>query len=295
MPAQLTSLLENDVVSRLERLRVRPRCHFTNRFTGSHLARKGGTSTDFADFRDYVPGDDMRFVDWNSFARLHRPYIKLFHEEEITHFLVLIDASRSMAFEDKFARARELAAAFGLMALRHTERLSIHCLSHQPKRLPPCTGRASMGKLFAFLEGLTEADDTVPFESAIESALEHHAGRGVVILLSDFLSFGDFQRAFNALFSAGLEILALQILGPTEIDPDMTADLRLVDAERDDRLDVSASGDLLAYYQEHRLAYEESLQSLCQSRSGRFLSVSSGTPLETTLFDALRRHGWISH
>ena len=80
MPAQLTSLLTNDAIARLERLRIVQQHKFTNRFTGSHIARKGGNSMEFADFRDYSPGDDMRFVDWNSFSRLHRPYIKLFHE-----------------------------------------------------------------------------------------------------------------------------------------------------------------------------------------------------------------------
>lgn len=293
MRPQLSSLLSNDVIARLERLRIKPRCHFTNRFTGSHLARRGGSSTEFADFRDYAPGDDMRFVDWNSFSRLHRPYIKLFHEEEVTHFLLLIDGSKSMNFEGKFDRARELAAAFGLMALRHTERLSIHCLSRSPIRLPVCTGRASMNKLFAFLERLDEPDETIPLEAAVENALAYHSGRGVVILLSDFLTFGSLRRAFNALFSHGLEILGLQILGPTEIDPDLSSDLRLVDAELEETLDVSAAGDLMRFYREHRSLHEEELKALCQSRSGRFLSTSSGDPLEEVLFDTLRRQGWV--
>ncbi len=294
MPAQLTSLLENDVIARLERLRVQQRCHFSNRFTGSHLARKGGTSMEFADFRDYTPGDDIRFVDWNSFSRLHRPYIKLFHEEEITHFLILIDGSKSMDFENKYQRAKELAAAFSLLALRHTERLSIHALTNSEQRLPTCTGRANMGKVFSFIERLPEPDDVTPFETALERSLQHHAGRGVVILLSDFLTFGDFRRAFNALFSSGLEILGLQILGPTEIDPEVPSDFRLVDAETDTTLDVSAGGDLLRFYQDHRQAYQEHLSSLCQSRSGRFLTTSTAEPLETLLFDTLRRQGWIA-
>ena len=293
MPAQLTSLLTNETIARLERLRIAQQCQFTNRFTGSHLARKGGTSMEFADFRDYSPGDDMRFVDWNSFSRLHRPYIKLFHEEEITHFLILIDGSKSMQLENKSQRARELAAAFSLMALRQTERLSIQYLSQQPRRLPPCTGRGSMRKVFSFLESLPEPDDATPLETKIEQSLQHHRGRGVVILLSDFLTFGHLKRAFNALFSNGLEILALQLLSPTEIDPDVTSDFRLVDMESDGTLDVSATGDLLRFYQEHRANYEAELAGLCQSRSGRFLSTNTETPLETVLFDTLRRQAWV--
>ena len=257
------------------------------------MARKGGSSMEFADFRDYSPGDDVRFVDWNSFSRLHRPYIKLFHEEEVVHYLLLVDGSNSMQFEGKYERALELAGALGLMALRHTERLSIHILNDQPTRLPTCTGRASMHKVFRFLESSSESKGTTPLEKSIDAALQHHQGRGVVILLSDFLTFGNLKRAFNALFSSGLEIFALQILSPTETDPDLTADSRLVDSESNSLLDVSATGDLLQFYQQHRQDYEETLAKLAQSRSGRFLSTRSDTPLDKVLFDTLRRRGWL--
>jgi hypothetical protein len=151
-----------------------------------------------------------------------------------------------------------------------------------------------MSKVFTFLERLDEPDDNIPLEVAVESALQHHSGRGIVMLLSDFLTFGNLKRSFNALFSSGLEILALQVLGPAEIDPDITSNFRLVDAELDEMVDVSVSGDLLRFYQEHRVAYQEDLASLCQSRSGRFLSVSTEPTLEHTLFDTLRRAGWVS-
>jgi hypothetical protein len=147
--------------------------------------------------------------------------------------------------------------------------------------------------LLSFLEGLPAPDETVPFEISVENALPYHSGRGVVILLSDFLTFGDLSRAFNALYSLGLEILALQILGPSEIEPEVESDVRLEDAELRERLDVSGSRDLWRWYQEHRVAWEGELASLCQRRSGRFVTTSAAEPLEQVLFDTLRRRGWL--
>jgi hypothetical protein len=115
----------------------------------------------------------------------------------------------------------------------------------------------------------------------------------VCVILSDFLTFGDLKRSFNLLHSAGLEPLGIQILSPREIDPDLASDLRLVDSETQETLDISTSADLMNLYQEYRQELEQDLTLLCQRRSGRFLAVSSEVPVETVLFDQLRRRGWI--
>src|SRR5260221_5314502 len=115
--AQFTKLLENDVLSRLEKMRLCPRRRLTNRSRGEHHASKGGTSTEFVDYRDYVAGDDVRYVDWNIFARLERPYVKLYRHEEEMHIVSLVDASSSMQFEGSSELAKQLAAAIGMIGL----------------------------------------------------------------------------------------------------------------------------------------------------------------------------------
>jgi hypothetical protein len=216
--AQMTSLLSNRVLGRLELMRIICSRRFTNRSRGEHLTGRGGSSNEFSDYRDYVAGDDVRFVDWNVFARLNRPYIKLFEIEEELHVAILVDASASMLFEDKLLRATQL---------------------------------------------------------------------------SEFLTFGDIKRAFNRLFSSGLDIFGVQILGPSEIEPEPAGDSRLVDCETHSTLDISAAADILVIYQEHREAFERELTTLCQQRFGRFASLSSADPLEWVLFDLLRRRGWV--
>src|SRR6266568_989943 len=216
--AQFTKLLDNDVLSRLEKMRICPRRRFTNRSRGEHHASKGGTSTEFADYRDYVPGDDVRYVDWNIFARLERPYVKLYRHEEEMHVVSIVDASSSMQYDGKFERARQLAAAFGLMGLMNVERVSRR-------------------RLFEFLEKIEGGGD-FPIDQAVEAVLRRHRGRGIVVILSDFLTFGDLERPLNMLFSAGLEVFAVQILAPSELNPEVTGDIRLVDCESGHTIDV---------------------------------------------------------
>lgn len=292
---RLTSLFSNAVLNRLERLRINSSRRFTDKRRGEHLSGRGGTSIEFSDYRDYSPGDDTRFVDWNIFARLHRPYVKLYHQEEEMHVLILVDASASMAFEGKLDMAKQLAASFGTMGLLGTERVSVYAFNAAetiPTRLPACVGRASMMNLFAFVEKI-EAGGDAPLEEGIEAALKCHSGRGVAVIVSDFLTLGNVKRALNLLFSSGLESLAIQILGPSEVDPDIGADTRLVDSETETTLDVSSGADLLRIYQEHRVSYEGELAALCQQRSGRFLSISAADSLDQVLFDLLLRKGWI--
>ena len=296
MPAaHFTSLLANDVLARVERMRLNPVRRQTNRMRGEHLSSKGGSSTEFADYRDYVPGDDIRYVDWNIFSRLNHPYLKLFAHEEEMHVVLLLDASASMQFEGKFELARQVAASLGVMGLMNIERVSVYScasLQKEPVILSPVTGRASLLRFLKFLEAL-EGGGEFPVEQAIEEVLKRHRGKGVAIVLSDFLTLGDMTRAFNMLFNAGIEIYGLQILGPTELDPELTGDLRFIDSETNETLDVSSVGELLGLYHEHRLALENHLSAECRKRSGRFVSVSSEQPIKQVLFDTLLRRGWI--
>lgn len=292
---QLTTLFDNATLNQIERMRLKPIRRLTNRSRGEHLSGKGGSSTDFADYRDYVAGDDLRYVDWNIFARLRRPYIKQFQHEEEMHVVILVDASTSMLFEDKLLRAKQAAAAFGIMGLLNVERVSAYAVHSQPDRpwmLPPGSGRTRIRQLLTFLEQLEGGGD-VPIEKAIETMLRFHRGRGVAILISDFLTFGDLSRPMNLLYSSGLEVWGLQVLSESEINPNVQGDLRFIDSETQQTLDITNASELLNVYHDQRHWLQENLNSMCRSRQGRFLSVSSGATLQTVLYDQLCRQGWI--
>jgi len=181
------------------------------------------------------------------------------------------------------------------MGLQNVERVSayaMHSRQDQPWMLPPGAGRTRIRKLLKFLEDV-EGGGSIPIEKAIETMLRFHRGRGVAIILSDFLTFGDVSRPMNLLYSAGLEVWGLQVLAESEINPNVQGDLRFVDSETQETLDITNASELLNVYQDQRLWLQDALHSMCRSRQGRFMSVSSGMTLQTILFEHLCRQGWI--
>jgi uncharacterized protein (DUF58 family) len=119
MPSTETNLLPPDLLAQLERLELVTRKVFRGRMKGERRSKRKGQSVEFADFRSYAPGDDLRTIDWNLYARLDKLIVKLFLEEEDLHFYVLIDASRSMDFGEptKLEYAKQLAASLGFIGL----------------------------------------------------------------------------------------------------------------------------------------------------------------------------------
>ena len=294
MPDVAPPLLSPRVLARCERLRLMPRHRKTNRSRGEHTTGKGGTSTEFSDYRNYVAGDDVRFVDWNIFSRLGEPYLKLYQHEEEQQIPVILDASASMAVDGKFELARQIAAVFGVIALGSRERASCYAagVRDEPvKVLPPCSGTAARGRLFAFLSSLV-ARGTLPFEDVVDAALTRHRGRGVAVVISDFMTFGTVESALNRLGAVGLTPFCVQVLSPGEIDPEVAEDVRLVDAETGVELDVSAMKDLMGMYQAERRALEDRVASACRRQGGQFAVVSSASDVETVVVEEFVRKGW---
>lgn len=293
--ARITHLLDNQTLSRIGQLRIQSRRKCTDRRSGEHLSGISGDSNEFSDYRNYVEGDDIRKVDWNIFARLRQPFIKLFHEEEELHVACIIDNSSSMVFEDKFIRSLQLGLAFGFMGLMGGEQVSIF-LANEPKTgeqyLKPLRGRGSLKDVVTFMERCSAGGD-VPVEEAITGLLRYHSGRGIAVVLSDFLTFGDLKSSFNRLFHAGLEIFCIQVMGPSEIEPDISGDIALIDSESSAKMDISAGTRLINLYQEYRSAYEQNLSAMCRRRLGRFMHVSTAENAETIIFDSLLRKGWV--
>ena len=289
-------LLPPKIISRLERMRFNPRQRLTSRHRGDHLRGRGGSSTEFSDYRDYSPGDDTRFIDWNIFSRLQRPYLKLFHLEEEMNVVIIIDASKSMAFDNKFEMAQKMAAALSTVGLHSNEKVSLYIVQNEelsvPDHIAPASGRFHKNAFFKKIESV-EVGGSLQLNEGIEQVVKHHSGKGMAFVISDFMTIGDMNKAFNLLFSNGLAPYALQILAPSEINPELTGDIRFVDSESAATLDISAVGSLTEIYQEYLSNLQTNLSEQCQKRSGLYLSTDSHTDAEEVLLNSMVRRGWI--
>src|SRR3989442_336271 len=193
---QTAPLLDPEFLTRLEQLELVSRKIFLGRMKGERRSKRKGQSVEFADYRNYVIGDDLRFLDWNLFARLDRLFIRLFMEEEDLHFYVLIDNSLSMDFGSptKLHYAKQIAAALGFIGLVNLDRVVIEGFNdHLVQSMPAARGRRSVWRLMDFLQKLEPAGPS-DLRRALRSFSLKCSGKGIVVVLSDFMDKGGYEE-----------------------------------------------------------------------------------------------------
>src|SRR2546429_4309946 len=189
MPEPDQPWLDPQFLARLEQLELVSRKIFLGRMKGERRSKKKGQSVEFADYRNYVIGDDLRFLDWNLFARLERLFIRLFMEEEDLHFYVLIDNSLSMDFGNptKLHYAKQVAAALAFIGLVNMDRVVIEAFNDRlGQSLPAVRGKRSLWRVLAFLQKLAPAGPSNMKEALRTFSIES-SGKGIGVRLSDFI------------------------------------------------------------------------------------------------------------
>ena len=291
---------------------------FSGKLPGERRSRRRGASGEFDDYRDYVPGDDLRRIDWNVFARMDRFFIKLFREEEDQSLILVVDASPSMdaGSPSKLVFAQRLAMALGYIGLVNHQRV-VPVIIGAPGRpaiqqLAPIRGRLNTQRLAAFIldqvwtpradqgnpSERAGSDPAAPFTAALKALALSRLGKGVLVLLSDFLLREDLRKGLNSLAGRhGFDVHCLQILSQGELEPEREAagsvvgDLRLLDAETGAFAEVTVSGALLRQYKDRVAAHIESVRAACAARGMNHAMLRSDTDLGPLLLTYLRRRG----
>src|SRR3954471_8434930 len=200
---QSQPLLDPQFLHRLEQLELVSRKIFQGRMKGDRLSKRKGQSVEFADYRNYVMGDDLRFLDWNLFGRLDKLFIRLFMEEEDLHFYLLIDNSLSMDFGSptKLHYAKQVAAALGFIGLVNMDRVMLEAFNDKlTQSMPAARGRRSLWRLVDFLQKLEPAGPS-DLKKALRAFSRKCRGKGVVIVLSDFMDKRGYEDALRYLIA----------------------------------------------------------------------------------------------
>lgn len=265
---------------------------------GERRSTKRGTSIEFADYRDYVRGDDLRRVDWNVFARLERPFIKLLEEEEDLAVHVLVDASRSMAYGEgdahKFRYAQRLAAALGYIALAAGDRLSLVVLQGEAAvaQFGPARGRGHALRLLRFLDEQT-TEGTTELNAALRTYALAARRPGLAFLISDLFAPDGYQDGLAQFQGRGYEVTLLHLLAPEELDPPLAGDLRLIDSETGAPQDITLDGGLRDRYRRRVLEWRDEIEAYCLKRRLNYVPVSTATAWDDLVLHQLRRRGLI--
>lgn len=279
----------------LEQLHLISKKIFLGRLKGERRSKRRGISIEFADYRDYSKGDDLRFLDWNIYGRLDRLFTKLFHEEEDLYLYILIDTSASMESGDpsKAWFAKRAAAALSYISLAGMDRVCLVGFSQERYRwLQPARGKARIWSIIDFLENLPLDGETTLTEGCRKFALQQSHG-GVVILLSDLFDPAGYEDAFKHLLQNRNDLYVMQVLSPQELHPDLFGALRLIDVETAEQVELTVTEELLNNY-EHRLkAFKAEIKSVSTRYGIHYLPVSSEDPVERLLTNTFRRMGLI--
>lgn len=283
----MTNLLSPALMARLESLQLASRHRLMGRFGGEHKSKRYGNTVDFADFREYHPGDDFRRIDYHVMARLDQVLIKLFEADDEITIRLLIDTSASMTIGDKMLQAKRLAAAIGFVALTAHDSVSVHTF---PARgpAPRFAGRAGVPAFLDYV-GTLEATGLTPFAEAARHLLSQSGLPGLTVVLSDLLTAE--WKSLVQLRASGSDVTILHILCDEDLEPQFSGDLELVDRELGDRLTVSVTDDVAGSYRARVKTWRDDVAATARGTGASYQAVNAADDLETILLQTWRESG----
>jgi uncharacterized protein (DUF58 family) len=295
LSAAATPLLDPEFLHKLEQLELVSRKIFVGRMKGERKSKRRGSSVEFADHRNYSIGDDLRHIDWNVYGRLDKLFLKLFLEEEDLHFYTLLDTSLSMDFGDptKLHYGKQIAAALSFIGLVNHDRVVLDSFTSQlVPGLASVRGRSQMWRVVQHLEGL-ESSGASDLTAAAKQFAIKHSGKGVVVVISDFLDKRGYADALRYLVARNMDIYVIHVLSREEVEPELVGDLRLVDAEDDDIAEITISAPLLKRYKDNLNAFVGGLKDWCSKRGIAYIFTTNHNPFDRLILNYLRQRGLV--
>lgn len=281
-------MLDPAFLARLEALALQSRRRTGGARGGPHRSVRRGQSLEFADHREYVPGDDIRHLDWHLTGRLDRLFVKLFEAREDRTVRILLDRSASMDGA-KWDAARKAAAAVAWASLCGLDRVQLFaCDRALLAEGPALRGRAGIHRIFRFLRGTSSAGPTDLLRAV--SALPQASGGAITVVISDMWNAGGMQAPLARLAHGGSEVHLLHVVDPRELDPaQLQGDLTLVDAEDGRELDVTIDKETRRRYGEAVAAWFAGIDDLARRRGILCFRLDASQAVEDRLIDWLRR------
>lgn len=292
------SYLNDEFFSRLETLALNLRTNLAGFFGGKHLVRTYGQTVEFADYREYILGDDIRRIDWNLYSRFEKYFLKLFTDERQMHVQIFLDCSASMGKDDpkKAAYSVAVAAALGFLAVHNMDKVSFKLIKGDHAEDPTGTivGKSTFFKAISDLEKI-EFDEEANISAAVTGSSNVGTNDGLTVIISDFFT-DEWKKAVDYLVYKRRQILLIQILTPDEVDPAYSGRINLIDSESVDMSDIKnmkmrITRGMLAAYEEALGDMIAEIKSFCASRGADFISVRTDEPIERMLFGELLKVG----
>ncbi len=296
------SYINDEFFARLESLSFNLKSYLSGYFGGKHLVKTYGQTVEFADFRDYQLGDDIRRIDWNLYSRFEKFFIRLFTDERQMKVQIFLDASASMGKDNhkKAAYATACAAGIGYLAVHNMDKVSFNIMKDDKNQNTYGTivGKNQFFKSIEVLENLTFEGDT-DIEKCIINSNDEGTANGITVIISDFLTENNWKKAVDYLLYKKRQVLLLQILTPEELDPSYSGRVNLIDSESLDLIDpknmkLRINSGLQEAYQLALADFKKGIYDFCKKRDIDYISIDTSEAIESVLFKQLLKVGIMS-
>jgi uncharacterized protein (DUF58 family) len=286
-----STLFDAEFMRKLETLRLLARKVFRSPQQGERTTLRRGTSLEFSDYRRYNPGDDFRYIDWNVYSRLDRLFLKVFTAEEDLTVHILLDTSQSMHLGDppKLDYARRVAAALGYIGLSNLDRVGVISFADElGTPMPPQRGRQQIFAMFRYFEALQSHGGT-HLNRILSNYARQSTKTGLAIVVSDLFDARGYERGLDALAYGNFDVLLLQLVDESEINPQYDGALRLCDVESTQQRRLTVNRRLLELYRQKVAEYFAQIEAFCAKRNIEYLRASTIVPFEDLVLQYLRR------
>ena len=288
-------LFDERFLKKLEYLYIVSKKVFAGRTRAERRTRKVGSGIEFADSREYVPGDDLRYLDWNIYGRMDKLLLRLFEEEEDLYIYLILDTSDSMQMGNppKLHYGMQIAAALCYVGLANLDRVSVVTFADGLKeRLPPARGKGRIFKVFDFLRAVVPGG-TTQLASSLRAFVHQNKRRGLAVLISDFYDPDGYEDSINMLRYNRYEPFAIQVIDPAEMRPRLTGDLQLIDCETGEVREITVSQRLLQAYIREHARYCEELAEFCTAKQVPLFRAETSVPFDELVLKIFRKGGFL--
>ncbi len=293
-------LFDDEFQRKLEYLALVSRRVFAGRLRAERRTKKSGSGVEFADHRDYQPGDDFRTLDWSAYQRFEKLLVRLYEEEEDLAIYLILDTSGSMAFGAdkaqkaiKLTYAKKVVAALAYVGLANLDRVSIvSTTDHILSRMPQTRGKARIFKVFRFLEEL-EPTGATDLEDALKSFVAQNKRRGLAVLISDLYDPRGFERGLNVLRYNKFDPFVVHIVDPVDAKPKLHGDVLLYDCETGDEREVTVTAKVLQRFAAAHAEYVAGIERFCATRQVPYVAASVDVAFDELILRVFRRGGFL--
>lgn len=290
----MNQIIDERFLSQLELFSLAIKDNIAGLFGGTHQSKKYGTSCEFADYREYVEGDDISKIDWNIYGRFEQLYLKLYLDEKQMYTKIYIDASRSMSFFNKGEYSLRLAAALAYLSVSEMDRVSIYLVKEHSiiPLFEKIIGREKFFENIAKLNEVEFSGDVYLSDAIMRSDVGF--GNGKSIIISDFLTNNDYFSMIDYLRDKHRDVLCIQLLSPEEINPTSRGKNILYDSENSNKFfKGNITRDLLDAYKKALTHIQDELTNYCGSREADYAFYDTSISLRELFFDKLLNKGVI--